>query len=149
MARNGRSFPRWSGCCNSSTPFPRHCRRASMNSSSARSETRAAKPWVNSGRSPRQRFGTTHNRMMSATDTSGARLTRLDDATRSLVRLAAALAGGSEEQVRGHLQEALASTTPVWIEELLLQTYLFAGFPPALNGMPEWRRMHPAHPPPK
>jgi 4-carboxymuconolactone decarboxylase len=82
--------------------------------------------------------------MMSATDTSGARLTRLDEATRSLVRLAAALAGGSEEQVRGHLQEALASTTPIWIEELLLQTYLFAGFPRALNGMREWRRLHPA-----
>ena len=31
-----------------------------------------------------------------------------------------------------------------WIEELLLQTYLFAGFPRALNGMREWRRLAPA-----
>jgi 4-carboxymuconolactone decarboxylase len=29
---------------------------------------------------------------------------------------------------------------PVWIEELILQTYLFAGFPRGLNAMREWRR---------
>ncbi|HEU4997036.1 MAG TPA: carboxymuconolactone decarboxylase family protein [Gemmatimonadaceae bacterium] len=81
---------------------------------------------------------------MSETDAIGARLTRLDDSTRSLVRLAAALAGGSEEQVRRHLNEAQGATPPVWIEELLLQTYLFAGFPRALNGMREWRRLRPA-----
>jgi 4-carboxymuconolactone decarboxylase len=34
-------------------------------------------------------------------------------------------------------------TPPDWIEELLLQTYLFAGFPRALNGMREWRRLAP------
>jgi 4-carboxymuconolactone decarboxylase len=32
----------------------------------------------------------------------------------------------------------------VWIEELLLQTYLFAGFPRALNAFREWRRRVPA-----
>ena len=37
-----------------------------------------------------------------------------------------------------------AETIPdVWIEELLLQTYLFAGFPRTLNAMREWRRVHP------
>jgi len=30
---------------------------------------------------------------------------------------------------------------PEWIEELLLQTYLFAGFPRALNAAREWRRI--------
>src|SRR5262249_47482573 len=30
-----------------------------------------------------------------------------------------------------------------WVEEVLLQTYLFAGFPRALNAMREWRRIHP------
>lgn len=73
---------------------------------------------------------------------AGAILPHLDDPTRLLVRLAAALAAGSEGDVRRHLQQAYSSTPPLWIEELILQTYLFAGFPRALNGMREWRRMH-------
>ena len=31
----------------------------------------------------------------------------------------------------------------MWVEELVLQTYLFAGFPRALNAMREWRRLQP------
>lgn len=80
---------------------------------------------------------------MTRSATAGATLSHLDDATRSLVRLAAALAAGSEADVRQQLQHASTSTPTVWIEELILQTYLFAGFPRALNGMREWRRMHP------
>ena len=79
---------------------------------------------------------------MTRTGQTEATLSHLDDATRSLVRLAAVLAAGSEADVRLHLQHASTSTPPVWIEELILQTYLFAGFPRALNGMREWRRMH-------
>lgn len=71
-------------------------------------------------------------------------MTRLDDATRLLVRLSAALAGGDEESVRAALQQASTATPHEWIEELLLQTYLFAGFPRALNGMRQWRRLVPA-----
>ena len=78
---------------------------------------------------------------MTSAAPSGATLPRLDDATRSLVRLSATLAAGSEEDVRAELQRAEAITPPEWIEELLLQTYLFAGFPRALNGMREWRRL--------
>ena len=68
-------------------------------------------------------------------------LTRLDDATRALVRLAAIITAGDERAVR----DALATTNAPaeWIEELVLQTYLFAGFPRALNAMREWRRVHP------
>jgi 4-carboxymuconolactone decarboxylase len=66
---------------------------------------------------------------------------QLDDGTRALVRLSAALAAGSEEVVRAQLTEASTRTEHIWIEELLLQTYLFAGFPRALNGMREWRRI--------
>src|SRR5262245_950563 len=68
-------------------------------------------------------------------------LTRLDDATRGLVRLSAVITAGSELEVR----DAFANTTapPEWIEELVLQTYLFAGFPRALNAMREWRRRQP------
>jgi 4-carboxymuconolactone decarboxylase len=72
---------------------------------------------------------------------TGAILSELDDATRALVRLAAMLAGGSEEDVRAALQSAAKVASHQWIEELLLQTYLFAGFPRALNGMREWRRI--------
>src|SRR5215813_15170771 len=68
-------------------------------------------------------------------------LTRLDDATRALVRLSAVITAGSELEVC----DAFANTTapPEWIEELVLQTYLFAGFPRALNAMREWRRIRP------
>jgi 4-carboxymuconolactone decarboxylase len=78
---------------------------------------------------------------MSSTAAAGATLTRLDDGTRSLVRLSAILASSDEEDVRAALQQAAKTTSHEWIEELLLQTYLFAGFPRTLNGMREWRRL--------
>jgi 4-carboxymuconolactone decarboxylase len=78
---------------------------------------------------------------MSPAAASGATLSRLDDATRALVRASAALAGGSDADVREQLQVALTTTPHDWIEELVLQTYLFAGFPRTLNGMREWRRL--------
>jgi 4-carboxymuconolactone decarboxylase len=78
---------------------------------------------------------------MPATVTSGDTLSQLDDATRLLVRVAATVAGGEEIDVRTELQRAAAGTPHQWIEELLLQTYLFAGFPRALNAMREWRRI--------
>lgn len=72
---------------------------------------------------------------------TGATLRHLDEGTHALVRLSAALAGGTEELVRAQLAEASAVAHHIWIEEVLLQTYLFAGFPRALNGMREWRRL--------
>jgi 4-carboxymuconolactone decarboxylase len=65
----------------------------------------------------------------------------LDVATRALVRLAAQVAGGTEGEIREALGDAVASTPPTWIEELILQTYLFAGFPRAPNAAREWRRL--------
>jgi 4-carboxymuconolactone decarboxylase len=65
----------------------------------------------------------------------------LDDATRELVRLAAVIASGTEPEIRAAMARASDSeVSPVWIEELILQTYLFAGFPRGLNAMREWRR---------
>jgi 4-carboxymuconolactone decarboxylase len=65
----------------------------------------------------------------------------LDTATRALVRLSARIAGGSEQDVRDGLREAReAETPPLWLEELILQSYLFCGFPRALNAAREWRR---------
>lgn len=68
-------------------------------------------------------------------------LTELDAPTSSLVKLAAVLAGGSEPEVRLGLQDVLGHVNPIWIEEVILQTYLFAGFPRALNAAREWRRI--------
>jgi 4-carboxymuconolactone decarboxylase len=65
----------------------------------------------------------------------------LDSATRSLVRLAASAAGGGAGDVRDALAGAVNTAPSIWIEELILQTYLFAGFPRALNAAREWRRM--------
>jgi 4-carboxymuconolactone decarboxylase len=67
----------------------------------------------------------------------------LDEATRSLVRLAAIVTAGSEPQVRAALARVHRAIPSEWVEELLLQTYLFAGFPRALNATREWRRLEP------
>jgi 4-carboxymuconolactone decarboxylase len=80
--------------------------------------------------------------MMMPDTAPGATLTRLDDATRALVRLAATITAGSERDVRDALAGS-STVPPVWTEELILQTYLFAGFPRALNAMREWRRLQP------
>jgi 4-carboxymuconolactone decarboxylase len=74
------------------------------------------------------------------------KLQDLDDATRRLVRLAAAVAGSPEAVVREELTGAAPVVPHEWIEELLLQTYLFAGFPRALNAFREWRRLVPVPP---
>ncbi len=73
--------------------------------------------------------------------TLGAHPERLDVPTIRLVRLAAILAGGSETEVRDALSEVVHDVDPVWVEEVILQTYLFAGFPRSLNAAREWRRI--------
>jgi 4-carboxymuconolactone decarboxylase len=70
-------------------------------------------------------------------------LDHLDDETRELVRLAAIVTAADEITIRDAITRAAAAVRPVWVEELLLQTYLFAGFPRALNAMREWRRVQP------
>ncbi len=61
--------------------------------------------------------------------------------TVALVRFAARIAGGTEADLREGVRECVDSATPVaWVEELLLQSYLFCGFPRALNATREWRR---------
>lgn len=90
---------------------------------------------------------------------SAATIPSFDGATASLVRLAARITGGSEEAVREAFAECTgvareggdgsgsgsgsgggASVPPEWMEEVVLQSYLFAGFPRALNAAREWRR---------
>jgi 4-carboxymuconolactone decarboxylase len=82
--------------------------------------------------------------MTTASHASTASLRALDDATLRLVRTAAVVAAGSESEVRDALSSVEPTVPVIWIEELLLQTYLFAGFPRALNAFREWRRRVPA-----
>jgi 4-carboxymuconolactone decarboxylase len=65
----------------------------------------------------------------------------LGDEERALVRLAAEIAAGSEADIRSELASALQRARFEWIEEVILQSYLFAGFPRTLNAAREWRRV--------
>lgn len=71
------------------------------------------------------------------------KLRSLDQPTRDLVRLSAIVTAGSEQEVRDGVTRAAMNVPQAWIEELLLQCYLFAGFPRALNATREWRRIQP------
>ena len=68
-------------------------------------------------------------------------LQALDDATRRLVRTAAVIAAGDELAIRQALADTVATVRREWVEELILQSYLFCGFPRSLNAMREWRRL--------
>jgi 4-carboxymuconolactone decarboxylase len=71
-------------------------------------------------------------------------LIELDPPTIALIRLAGAIAGGTEQGVREALAATLIARVPErWVEELVLQSYLFSGFPRALNAAREWRRVYP------
>jgi 4-carboxymuconolactone decarboxylase len=74
-------------------------------------------------------------------------LSTLDEPTIALVRLAAAIAGGDEQAVRDAFAVAAPLVPARWMEELVLQSYLFSGFPRALNAAREWRRLSPDVPP--
>ena len=65
----------------------------------------------------------------------------LDAETISLVRLAGVIAAGTEPQLRDALARAAEECRPEWVEEVVLQSYLFAGFPRTLNAAREWRRI--------
>jgi 4-carboxymuconolactone decarboxylase len=68
-------------------------------------------------------------------------LSELDDATRVLVQLSAAIAAGNEATVRRWIAEAARLAPAAHVEEVVLQSYLFCGFPRALNAAREWRRV--------
>lgn len=68
-------------------------------------------------------------------------MTGLDAATRELVELSIVIAVAREPQLRAGMQRAAhANVPPTWVEELILQSYIFVGFPRALNAAREWRR---------
>jgi 4-carboxymuconolactone decarboxylase len=70
-------------------------------------------------------------------------LDTLDDPTIQLVRLAALIAGAGEQPLREALAAATGVVPSIWVDELVVQSYLFCGFPRALNAAREWRKVAP------
>lgn len=66
-------------------------------------------------------------------------ISSLDRETRALVRLAAAIAGSDEATTRRVIDEIAGSVSPEAADEVILQSYLFAGFPRTLNAARMWR----------
>ena len=64
-----------------------------------------------------------------------------DDQVRHLVRLAASVAGATIGVTRRVLTEARGGVAPELVDEVLLQSYLFAGFPRTLNAFAVWREL--------
>lgn len=58
----------------------------------------------------------------------------------TLVRMSAVLAAGDLEGLSRNLSDATRSCAPDAVEEALLQSYLFLGYPAALNAFALWRR---------
>lgn len=65
---------------------------------------------------------------------------RLDEGLRALVRLSATLALGPDTDLGPALDDVMGHSDPVEVEEALLQSYLFLGYPTALTGIGAWRR---------
>lgn len=63
----------------------------------------------------------------------------LDNDARLLVRLAAAIAGADEPTTRRVIEEIAGLASAESVDEVILQSYLFAGFPRALNAARMWR----------
>src|SRR5919205_566973 len=68
-----------------------------------------------------------------------ANLAPLAAGLRHLVRIAGAIAGSPEGQIRGTMSDAIDEVDPLAVEEIILQSYLFAGFPRTLNAARAWR----------
>jgi len=73
----------------------------------------------------------------------------LDPQEAALVHLACCMASRGREVVQDALEVAVQSCEPRAVEEMILQGYLFLGYPAALNTFAAWRRIsgRPADPP--
>ncbi len=70
----------------------------------------------------------------------------MTDVTRSLVDVAVALGGGDGSGLEDALRATTDRAMPREVEEVLLQSHLFIGFPRVLNAFVRWRQMSPASP---
>ncbi len=64
-----------------------------------------------------------------------------ENGRRALVRLSAALAAGERARWTEALRTAIDEAPPTAVEESLLQSYLFLGFPAALAALADWRHL--------
>ena len=71
------------------------------------------------------------------------------EALRALLSLCAAVAAGDWEKRRAAMCVADEILSPVEVEEALLQSYLFLGFPAALTALAEWRDLSGTRPAPE
>ncbi|MFN8650339.1 MAG: carboxymuconolactone decarboxylase family protein [Gemmatimonadales bacterium] len=70
-----------------------------------------------------------------------AKQDQLDQATLQLVRFAAAIAQGYEPELRERAQACkTAQVPPTWVDEMILQSVLMAGYPRALVAYGLWRK---------
>jgi len=69
------------------------------------------------------------------------------DAVRALVDVSALLALGDRAGLDAALAHAATVTPDDAVEEALLQSYLFLGYPAALYGLSVWRKLRPPPPP--
>ncbi|MFH1765584.1 MAG: asparaginase [Gemmatimonadota bacterium] len=65
----------------------------------------------------------------------------VDSRRRTLIQLSAALAAGDPIGLRRALEEGALVEDPLQVEEVLLQSYLFLGYPVALNAFALWREI--------
>ena len=76
---------------------------------------------------------------MTQVSKQGSTLRGIDESTRALVRIAASIAGADEAATRQIMETVAPITDNAQVEELILQSYLFAGFPRTLNAARIWR----------
>jgi 4-carboxymuconolactone decarboxylase len=62
------------------------------------------------------------------------------DGDRALIRISGALASGDKAALAEAFSQARGVADDSEVEEVLLQSYLFLGFPASINGMAAWRR---------
>lgn len=65
----------------------------------------------------------------------------VDERRRALLHVAAALGTRDADTVRGALADAVGTADPGSVEEVILQSHLFVGFPDALNALAVWREV--------
>jgi len=63
----------------------------------------------------------------------------MDERTRALIELSAALARGRRGEWAQYMDRAATVATPSEIEEVLLQSHLFVGYPTLLQALEVWR----------
>lgn len=76
---------------------------------------------------------------MTARSTERGIIAPLTTGVRHLVRIAGAIAGADEETIRSVMNSAVNEADPGAVDEIILQSYLFAGFPRTLNAARTWR----------